>query len=79
MDKAKHVFEKKAILGPFLDVNSLGIFSGIGYHLGKKHGNVERTIKPKRKYKTPVGPLAFAFLPGAIGYHFGYKKGFNKT
>lgn len=84
MDRAKYVFEKTAIIGPFLDVASAGVPSIAGYFIGRNRGKqVAETGKGK---SSTIGTVSrILFVPGAIGYEIGktrarkdYEKVLNK-
>ena len=69
-------FEKKAVLGPAMDVGMAGMPSMLGYQIGKGHGmttdpNVLEEAEPSKLKKL----LAALLVPGYFGYRQGLLSG----
>lgn len=64
--------EKKAIVGPLIDVANLGIPSAIGYAVG--HGSHVTPEEAEARSKAGVNPLAALMVPGYFGYYHGERR-----
>lgn len=78
-EKMASVKEKTAIIGPAVDVATLGIPSAVGYVAGRNEGRTmaREGIEPQNGI---VGDAAkFLLLPGATGYMIGKRSGYNEA
>jgi hypothetical protein len=63
--------EKKALLGPLVDLGWLGLPSAAGYFLGRSRGESIARNKGKGESSTAGAIARIAFIPGSIGYEIG--------
>ena len=69
-------FEKQAILGPAVDIGSLGIPSMIGYQIGKGHGmHTDQSVLDEAEPGIAGKVGGGLFVPGYLGYRLGLKAG----